>query len=1283
MSLQNRSSFEAVKGQDALLAYQPIAYQPNTYVERNGLIFKSLSATSTTFIPQQWELIADLREVRVPNIASRNALTGMTATTGTTGIRIPILDNTNVLVLDAFSDPQVGVHEFARYNYNQSTAKWLLLQKGTGTTSTNVSNYQLLTNKPPVISGVTVNAGSGLVGGGSIFGINTSPFSAGGVIPIAHADTSAQPSLNGSGYAYVQKLNLDTFGHVTGATLSTWIHPSGLTHNYTNTGYTYIQSIQINNGHLIGVGTSTWVHPATSFQGSSNNAGNVFIQSIQLDSNGHVVGISTGTAAGGGGGGSPLRYNGDFGGALTMSSGGTLTISGGTAIKTTRTGGAINAGLRIDVVTGVGANQIFYSNGSSGFLGSPSLVYSAGTNTLSTVNLVLSGIPSSGATTDQFLTRNPATGAVQRLGISTILSPLIATNGLTRIGNNIKLGGTLTGHTTIGGGSFDLFFTNRSITQNTRSGAVGSGSASFGDGHVVSGLFAFAEGNINVASGSIAHAEGIKTVASGSFSHSQGNTTIASGFYSHAGGNGLSTGGRELLASGTAAFNHSQNDSNQTGGDGALADNSAILGGLNNSIAAGNQRAAIIGGQLIKLTGSTYVDTVAVGNLAIFITPAVGGSDDILTWNSSNKKIRKITKASLLGAPVNSIQFNSGNTVFGGDAQWIFDSINKAVTLGTRSAGVVGVNSMSVGTSHIVSGTSAFAVGQSNRASGVNSFAGGFNAINFGSASLAYGQNVTIQPTSNYSVALGINATADGQNNSAFAIGIGVKAIGAGSIAIGHGGTGVEIYAKNGGINISNNSNSPSPSRPGVGASGSWSAILGGNNHSIDISSFGAAIIGGHGSISGFPGINLSGASYVDTVAVSKFAIFSTPPGGGNDDLLSWNAATKTIGKVAQSTFNLTANNGLTKSGTNIHLGGSLTGNTVISSGFNINISQGSILIGGTTGTTGQQSLSVGTNNTTVLNSVAFGITARATGSGSLAGGSNLSVAGRSILASGIGSFNYSVGAITPGFGANGQASAILGGSNNNVNSISSVVFGGVFNSITSNGSTSTAILVGQSNTINNTVGSPSFSAIIAGQGGTIDGTTSGSVIIGGQNGTLTGNTSNSVIIGGLNNRIRNNVGRAVIIGGQNITLTGSSQSDFVVVPGFMIWNTPGAGGSDDVLTWNATTKKVNKVTQASISDERLKKDLIPLTNVVSKIANLSSVEFKYNEINTPNLVNKLDYGLIAQEVEKVFPYVVSDNIRIDDIVYKTVDYKKLVPVLFAAIKELNDKITELERKLN
>jgi len=56
-------------------------------------------------------------------------------------------------------------------------------------------------------------------------------------------------------------------------------------------------------------------------------------------------------------------------------------------------------------------------------------------------------------------------------------------------------------------------------------------------------------------------------------------------------------------------------------------------------------------------------------------------------------------------------------------------------------------------------------------------------------------------------------------------------------------------------------------------------------------------------------------------------------------------------------------------------------------------------------------------------------------------------------------------------------------------------------------------------------------------------------------------------------------------------------------------------------------------------------------------------------------LTNKPQIGVIAQEVEKVFPELIAE----DENGYKAVGYEKFTPVLIEAIKEQQLKIDELE----
>lgn len=90
-----------------------------------------------------------------------------------------------------------------------------------------------------------------------------------------------------------------------------------------------------------------------------------------------------------------------------------------------------------------------------------------------------------------------------------------------------------------------------------------------------------------------------------------------------------------------------------------------------------------------------------------------------------------------------------------------------------------------------------------------------------------------------------------------------------------------------------------------------------------------------------------------------------------------------------------------------------------------------------------------------------------------------------------------------------------------------------------------------------------------------------------------------------------------------------------------------------------------------AFSDERLKTDINLIDDALNKVSSLRGVEYKM--INT----NEKNIGVIAQDVEKVYPELVVSK----DNNYKGVCYGNMVGLLIEAIKELNEKIKELERK--
>ena len=110
----------------------------------------------------------------------------------------------------------------------------------------------------------------------------------------------------------------------------------------------------------------------------------------------------------------------------------------------------------------------------------------------------------------------------------------------------------------------------------------------------------------------------------------------------------------------------------------------------------------------------------------------------------------------------------------------------------------------------------------------------------------------------------------------------------------------------------------------------------------------------------------------------------------------------------------------------------------------------------------------------------------------------------------------------------------------------------------------------------------------------------------------------------------------------------------------------------------------------AYYSDRRLKKNLVPVTGALDKISSLTAYNYNANELANKLAgydTEKLELGLIAQDVQKVAPEVVTlagfdtesdkeghywsksgEN-------YLTIKYERLVPLLVEAIKELKEEV--------
>ena len=91
-------------------------------------------------------------------------------------------------------------------------------------------------------------------------------------------------------------------------------------------------------------------------------------------------------------------------------------------------------------------------------------------------------------------------------------------------------------------------------------------------------------------------------------------------------------------------------------------------------------------------------------------------------------------------------------------------------------------------------------------------------------------------------------------------------------------------------------------------------------------------------------------------------------------------------------------------------------------------------------------------------------------------------------------------------------------------------------------------------------------------------------------------------------------------------------------------------------------------------SDISLKDNITPIPNALDKVLQIRGVTFNRNDIED----NPRHAGVIAQEVEKVLPEVVSEG---EDGI-KSVAYGNMVSLLIEAIKEQQEQIDMLKEKL-
>jgi hypothetical protein len=111
-----------------------------------------------------------------------------------------------------------------------------------------------------------------------------------------------------------------------------------------------------------------------------------------------------------------------------------------------------------------------------------------------------------------------------------------------------------------------------------------------------------------------------------------------------------------------------------------------------------------------------------------------------------------------------------------------------------------------------------------------------------------------------------------------------------------------------------------------------------------------------------------------------------------------------------------------------------------------------------------------------------------------------------------------------------------------------------------------------------------------------------------------------------------------------------------------------------------------DEITAFASSDERLKENVVTISDAMSKVQAIRGVTFDWKDEVMVNkgeedgyFVRKHEVGVIAQEVESVLPEVVATR----DNGFLAVRYEKMVPLLIEALKELKAELDVVKKNCN
>ena len=110
-----------------------------------------------------------------------------------------------------------------------------------------------------------------------------------------------------------------------------------------------------------------------------------------------------------------------------------------------------------------------------------------------------------------------------------------------------------------------------------------------------------------------------------------------------------------------------------------------------------------------------------------------------------------------------------------------------------------------------------------------------------------------------------------------------------------------------------------------------------------------------------------------------------------------------------------------------------------------------------------------------------------------------------------------------------------------------------------------------------------------------------------------------------------------------------------------------------------ALARNADNYAHSHYSDVRMKQNIANLEDALANTLRLRAVTFNWNTDEFPEMgfSTQTQIGLIAQEVEQIYPELVSVDVN----GYKAIDYASLTPILLEAIKDQQVAIGELQQQ--